>query len=196
MIAKPAVELPTGAAAERRPLTTITDGARRAGPTLIRGWSAMHFAGFAALLMISVVCAAIVYRELTQAGPTPIVGSGEAPAALAVPPTPAEGTFVMPPLDTYREVTARPLFSATRRPAATASHAAAPMASFALAGVVISSDGRVALIRQGKTPGLIRVKEGQQIEGWTVRSIAADRVVVSNGAADAEIGRASCRVRV
>jgi hypothetical protein len=173
-------------AEDRRPLPVSTAGARRPGPTLIRGWSTLHLAGFAVLLAVCMACAVVVYREL--ADEATMAGNGEPPVAPAIAAAAAEdGSFVMPPLATYNEVTARPLFSVTRRPAAAARQTSAAMSSLTLAGVVISRDGRVALIRQGKSPGLTRVREGQHVGGWTVQSIAADRVVVSDGAAQAEL---------
>lgn len=168
-------------------MTTVTNGARRAAPTLIRGWSSLHLAGFAVLFAICLVCAVVVYRELADETPALIAGGAEPSVAAAISaPAAADGTFVMPPLASYGEVTARPLFSASRRPAAAARQTAV-MSSLALAGVVISRDGRVALIRQGKSPGLTRAREGQQVGGWTVRSIAADRVVISDGATQTEL---------
>jgi len=185
--AKPAAELPTGAAADRRPVPASIVAPRRLGPTLIRGWSTLHLTAFTALLAVCLVCAAVVYRELASETPSLIAGGAEPAVTPAIsPPAAEDGSFVMPPLATYSEVTARPLFSASRRPA-TAVQQTAVMSSLALAGVVISRDGRVALIRQGKSPGLTRAREGQQVGGWTVRSIAADRVVVSDGVAVAEL---------
>jgi len=104
----------------------------------------------------------------------------------AAPPA-QERVFVMPPLQSYAEVTERPLFSPSRRPATVTQQVAGPASSLALVGVVISRDGGVALIRSGKAPALARVREGQQIEGWTVRSIAPDRVVVRNGTSEAQL---------
>lgn len=131
-------------------------------------------------------CAVVVYRELTD---EPVMArTGEPTAAAAISAAAAEdGPFVMPPLASYDEVTARPLFSVTRRPAAIARPASAAMSSLTLAGVVISRDGRVALIRQDKSPSLTRAREGQQVGGWTVQAITVDRVVVSNGAAQTEL---------
>lgn len=183
---KSPAERPPDVAEDRRPLPVPAAGARRAGPTLIRGWSALHLAGFAALLATCLACAVVVYREL--ANEAAMAADGELPVAVAISAATAEdGLFVMPPLASYDEVTARPLFSVTRRPAAIARQASAAMSSLTLAGVAISRDGRVALIRQDKSTSLTRAREGQQVGGWTVQSIAADRVVVSNGAAQAEL---------
>jgi hypothetical protein len=184
--AKPAVEISVDVPPDRRPLPPSAITARRPGPTLIRGWSALHLAGFAVLIVACVTCAAVVYLELTDE-PVVVRAAETAASAPSLATTAEDGPFVMPPLATYDEVTARPLFSVTRRPAAVARQASATMSSLTLAGVVISRDGRVALIRQDKSPSLTRAREGQQVGGWTVQSIAADRVVVSNGAAQTEL---------
>jgi len=183
--AKSLPERPTGASADRQPRPA--SARRPRGPVLIRGWSALHLAGFALLLTISAACAAIVYGEITAEPTSPIAAI--APAAAPALPVPAaeEPAFAVPPLQTYAEVTERPLFSPSRRPAAVTQQVAGPASSLALVGVVISGDGRVALIRQGKAPALARVREGQQVEGWTVRSIAPDRVVVRNGTSEAQL---------
>ena len=184
----PAAERPVGAVAERPSPTTIGVPGRR-GPAPIRGWTVMHFLAFAALVAISLLCAAMLYRELTEPAPAPSkAAAGQATVTAPVaPPAGAPASFAMPPLQAYAEVTARPLFSPGRRPPSVSQQVAGPASSLALVGVVISRDGRIALIRQGKAPAAARVQEGQLVDGWTVKSIAADRVVVRSGATEAEL---------
>ncbi len=52
---------------------------------------------------------------------------------------------------------------------------------FALIGVVISADKRVALLRQRGSPEFLRVVEGQRAEGWLVEAILPDRVILADG---------------
>jgi general secretion pathway protein N len=79
----------------------------------------------------------------------------------------------------------RPLFAETRRPpppeAAQDTLGAAD--GFTLLGTIIAGDGKSALIRYGRPPKLARVGEGQAVEGWTVREILPDRVLLEHGAA-------------
>lgn len=93
---------------------------------------------------------------------------------------PAPASFVMPPLRAYAEVTARPLFSRTRRPPV-ASATATDASGFTLIGIVISSSERHALVEHGRPPHLERIGEGQELEGWTAEQILPDRVVLRRG---------------
>jgi len=181
----PPPERPTGATLERQPLPVSAPRPR--GPVLIRGWSALHLAAFALLLAVAAASATVVYGELTAEPPAPAAATEPPAAPVPAAPPAQERVFVMPPLQSYAEVTERPLFSPSRRPATVTQQVAGPASSLALVGVVISRDGGVALIRSGKAPALARVREGQQIEGWTVRSIAPDRVVVRNGTSEAQL---------
>ncbi|HEX7968617.1 MAG TPA: hypothetical protein VF502_10375 [Stellaceae bacterium] len=139
-------------------------------------------------LLLSALCAVllgIVYVELDQ----PAI---EAPAKAAVPPT--RGTdkgqaqkpgFAMPPLRSFGDVLARPLFAETRRPPILSVPADARSSAFTLVGIVISARERHALVEHGQPPRVERIAEGQDIDGWTVEKILPDRVML--GRADARI---------
>lgn len=120
------------------------------------------------------------YAALVDVSPPPVASS---PAAAAA--APARDDFSLPPLDALKEVTERPLFARNRRPFVAAANAApGNAATFLLAGVTIAGEKRVALIQHGPPPSIARLSEGETIEGWTVRRIADDRVVLRNGAAE------------
>jgi len=125
---------------------------------------------------------------------------GELGAEPAAPPPPAEppaaaqrgapaAPFTMPPLETFAEVTERPLFFPTRRPApvqaATADRVDAQ--SLVLVGVIIAESGSAALIARANLPGARRVAVGEEIEGWILAEIGPDRVVLRSGTAQAEL---------
>lgn len=94
--------------------------------------------------------------------------------------TPAR--FALPPLARYAEVTARPLFSETRRPPLeSASSGDAQSAAFVLIGIVISPDARYALIAHGRPLHTERTSVGQELDGWTVQQILPDRVLFQRG---------------
>jgi hypothetical protein len=98
-----------------------------------------------------------------------------------------DASFVLPPASTFSEVVARPLFSDTRRPSAFAAAAADAHPAFVLVGTVLSSQARDALIRHGQPARVDHVAEGQTIDGWTVDSIQADRVIFTNAGARLEV---------
>lgn len=128
------------------------------------------------LILLCLGLAAIVYREATQPDPDPAPAMTAAPRRAAGDPR--EPHFAMAPLSAYAEVVARPLFSPTRRPAATAATAAGP-SNFLVTGIVISPTGRVALVAHGMPAHVDRVVEGQSLDGWTVEAILPDHIVLA-----------------
>ncbi len=92
--------------------------------------------------------------------------------------------FTMPPLQSFAAITARPLFSRSRRPAPVSSESLGPWSSLVLAGIIITPDAREALIRHGNPNVTSHVKIGQQVQGWTVVAILPDGVVLRSGATE------------
>lgn len=102
------------------------------------------------------------------------------------------------PLSDFTETTARPLFSASRRPPPSANQESAkePVEEavvqtvernqFAVMGIVSAQDEKVALLKKlNSNEEVVRVKEGQAIFGWTVTEIAARSVTLQqNGVTD------------
>lgn len=133
-------------------------------------------------LVLAAVCVGllgVIYLETSQ----PDIDLPAHPAAQHRGAPAADGddaTFAMPPLDGLADVLRRPLFSASRRPAAASVAAAADAVAtgFALVGVVISPRGSRALIEHGQPPHLDHAREQQEIDGWTVEKILSDRVVL------------------
>lgn len=109
---------------------------------------------------------------------------GAVPSRTSPPPTgrvhePAR--FVMRPLQSFGAITARPLFSSSRRPVHTSSSSMEPSSSLVLAGIIITPQAREALIRHGDPEVTSDVKAGQQIQGWTVVSILPNGVILRSG---------------
>jgi hypothetical protein len=97
----------------------------------------------------------------------------------------AEPSFTMPPLASFSETVARPLFSETRRPMAEpampkAAAVAARSVEAALVGIVMMPGERWALVRGLSDREPQRILEGQAIDGWRVVKILADRIVVES----------------
>ena len=150
-------------------------------------WSRSRSILAVALLLASAALGSVVYGELAAA---PFVPVSAAPVTAAPADSgPRAAPFTMPPLETYAEVTARPLFFPTRRPAPVQAVSAelVDARALVLVGVILSETGRVALIARTNLPGAHRVAEGEEIEGWTLASIEADRVVLHHGTTEAEL---------
>lgn len=103
---------------------------------------------------------------------------GVAATAAATEPVTALPVYVPPAIETFAEVLERPLFFADRRlppePVAEAP-AAAPRAPLGLTleGVALTSDSRVALLREVRGDTLITVAEGSSHNGWTLESVSS-----------------------
>src|SRR5579883_792318 len=140
-----------------------------------------------AILLMIVLClalASIAYRELmAPADEVQTVSRFSAPASQrAALPKPDDAAFALPPIETYAEVTERPLFSPTRRPPPPEAipENIGNAGNFVLLGIVISDGSQTALIQHGRPPTLARLAEGQALEGWTVQSISANSVTLQN----------------
>jgi type II secretory pathway component PulC len=140
-------------------------------------------AAFVVVLIACLGLGAVVFLEVTQAGSeTASVPAATSPPAARVGD--AEGqdaAYSLAPLQKFSEVTARPLFSQGRRPPPAARQATdSPIGSWVLHGIIISKGVSAALVEHGKPVTLSSVGVGQDIEGWTVVSIASDQVVLQS----------------
>ncbi len=95
-----------------------------------------------------------------------------------------DNAFSLPTLAVFREMTDRPLFFVSRRPppppqeTVEAEVKPPPVPQVALAGTLVSPDGRLALLKMLERQAMVRLREGQDIGGWTVHQVLADRVVL------------------
>jgi hypothetical protein len=102
------------------------------------------------------------------------------PAAPVPEFAPEPGTFDPPPRHMFAQITARPLFSASRRPFAAESETAkelTPAESIAieLIGTLLTAQGGAALLQpQGQNARWLQV--GERIAGWQVETIQRDQV--------------------
>jgi len=124
------------------------------------------------------VMACIVYAEI-RVRPTveDEISSQTRPvkASNAVPALRQE----MPDKDRFSIIVERPLFSPVRRRNNEELAAEpAPSLDFTLSGIVISSGEPFALLKPSAGDGLMRVKEGDDVTGWTVGRIESDRIVI------------------
>ncbi|HSO43600.1 MAG TPA: hypothetical protein VLR47_12320 [Rhodospirillales bacterium] len=135
----------------------------------------------AALAAASAVLAGLVALQLRQPSEVPppaLAPAAPAEAAALDPPEP----YVPRPLQSYGGIAERPLFSPSRRPTPAGGAAAGKSGhdSLMLAGVILTTSKRLAMVESKSANGaVVVVREGQVIEGWSVETIAADRVVIS-----------------
>jgi len=88
------------------------------------------------------------------------------------------------PLSDFAEIVRRPLFTASRSPFvpnAAAGAAASPSPpDIRLTGVAIDAAKRQALLRTSQQPQGRWVAEGESIDGWLLRSVRDDAVIVAS----------------
>lgn len=139
----------------------------------------------ASLAAICFVLAGLLYLELTRR-PEGIVVVPTQPERMPLPSTQdrqSDTAALVPPIESFSNILERPLFWASRRPPTdfpSAPKGDAAVVDFVLHGIVITSDERFAMFQQGSPSRLIRLNEGQELQGWTVRSILGDRVLLRN----------------
>ncbi len=86
----------------------------------------------------------------------------------------------------YPAMVERPLFMESRRPAEKSRRAAvrasgSPEEELRLTAIAISERGRYALVRKGREGQTIRLKEGSEVEGWTLIEVRAAEVSLRRG---------------
>ncbi len=93
--------------------------------------------------------------------------------------------FAMPALESaFKETAERPLFTPTRRPAAANLAANIPVmkkGQFKLSGTSVNSDLTIAFLRETATGKTVRVTKGKEVNGMTLDTVEANRVVLKQG---------------
>ena len=148
------------------------------------------------LIGLCLILGGVIYLELSF-GPSHPAASPIAPGG---PPEPAvlpvaDPGFTMKPLGDFSEIARRPLFIPSRRPLPPDTEPPRPgprkaeCHRFTLKGVVIVGDERMAVlvIQRRRIRTVLRVVEGQQIDGWLVEAILPDRVVLQQGETREEV---------
>jgi hypothetical protein len=135
--------------------------------------------------MLCVGLAGALAVELSSAGgtePPEPTATANMRAAGGAAITAAPIGFTLSPLSSFTEVTERPLFSSTRRPSPKEArqNSDRPLGA-TLAGIVISGASRSIIVARGDPPVLTRLKQGDEIDGWSVRSIEPTRVLLQRG---------------
>ncbi len=137
--------------------------------------------------LLLVVCGALswlIYRELMLAPSTEAAAKASTAVATTLPALPPEPQFSMLPIEDFQAILERPLFSPSRRPPTVGSvefSAPTPDVSFLLKGILINGDEHTALFRSQRGDELMRLREGDKMEGWTLVRIEADQVILARG---------------
>jgi hypothetical protein len=167
------------------------------------------------LLAAGAVLGARLYDEWRQPGSRPDDAAFAAESETAAAPPAPELTLALPPPDEFAVIAARPLFSPTRRPAPPApaepeaapetdlaqvpepelvteaepaeEAAPPPTVTFTLVGIVIDGSERYALVEKHADGKVVRLTEGDAIEGWFAVLIDPERAVFRQGAIEEEL---------
>lgn len=108
------------------------------------------------------------------------------PLAAAQPSAAARSLAPLPPLATFVAIVERPLFAPSRRPPPGISAIGPSIESrYRLLGIVGSGPKKKAFLAEGAHRG--EIAEGDTLDGWTVKEIAQDRVLLSSPAGDASL---------
>ena len=151
------------------------------------------------LTAATVVLAWSVYSELTAApgraawsifgqlrpAPAPDTRAVAAiPNPVPLPPVPPAPEFGLPAVEAFTSVLARPMFSTMRRPPVEEVVVVAtpePTLDLTLRGIILSGTERIALIVPAARAEVVRIKESERFEGWTLVAVEADYVVFRLG---------------
>lgn len=106
--------------------------------------------------------------------------------------------FSLPPMQTFASINARLIFNPQRQPATmdvskVGSMSGTSLPSMSLFGTLIERHTRIAFLKSPASPFATSARVGDLIEGWTVSSIVADRVILTNNAHRLEISLNSAK---
>jgi len=148
---------------------------------------------FAAVALAAVIAGLgwFIVQERTQREVPTVDSPSE--ISVAVQDLPKAGQVPEIPPDTLAEIAARPVFSASRRPAEqkvdvpVARPNRAPTVNFRLVGVVATANRRLALVMPQGSTKAVQLGEGDTYRDWTVSEIGAEHVVLRSGKRQQEI---------
>jgi hypothetical protein len=147
-------------------------------------WSQAMLAGILVLAGLIVLEAAIL--DFNAATAT-LAGEGETETGAKAAGT-GSGLKVVsiPPLPTYRELLARPLFMQTRRPAPRQASGGAtqrvdPNTKWKLTGVIVAGEDSHVFVQGIRDATIRRLVAGQVLDGWVISEIAPGYVTLTSG---------------
>jgi len=146
----------------------------------------------AALLLAAALLVVVIAIEWTLArktSPVDLANTGDEDISL---PTPSDYRYIAPPIEDYPEVLERPVFFRDRTLPVEPEPEAVPAAPLLplrlkLEGVAISSESRVAVLRNTANNQLLNLAEGLSHQGWLLEKVSADRAVFRRGSQVTEL---------
>ena len=141
------------------------------------------------LALAAALSAAVIALELRAGAAEPAPPAPQAPEERLAGA--AAQSFTFPPPAHYSEIVERTLFDPSRRPAPEepeemAAAVSAELREFALTGVIITPESRIALLRD-RTPNPLRVEQGGTVGKWLLAEVNETSVVLRRGALSREI---------
>ena len=140
-----------------------------------------------ALVVVGLGIAWMLYQQLQSTVRRDFSGEAVGTDLVTLPQEIADPVYRMPPMRQFDAILQRPLFSQSRRPITVA--AAAPTVvsgnlGLSLLGITIASDGRFALVIPEGGGDTLRLREGQDYQGWILSAIEADTIVFTREGAE------------
>jgi type II secretory pathway component PulC len=123
----------------------------------------------------------LIYHQLTGSPNTEALARGEPAATPSPGELPPELRFTMANIEDFNSILERPLFSPNRRPPVVEGGAATATNGdfgYDLKGVLIDDEARIALFWKTDGSGDVRQAEGTTIDGWLLKEVASDFVVL------------------
>ena len=145
-----------------------------------------------ALLLAIATLALIIAAELLLAGADESAETAAIDAAEFSLPPPNDNRLISPQIVDFVDVLERPAFFQDRKlplepePAPVTSVPLLPL-RLTLEGVAISSDSRVAVLRNTGSNQLLQLAEGMSHDGWLLETVSADRALFTRGAEQTEL---------
>lgn len=141
----------------------------------------------ALLVLLLIALAGVLALEVRQSQSTTVSLPAVSPSKAAVDEAPTLALGGAAASET-QDILDRPLFFPSRRPVppqkiavAEAKAAPEPPLNFVLIGTILTGPVRTALVKPEREPS-VEIKQGQVVNGWTISSIDADRIMVRHGA--------------
>jgi hypothetical protein len=135
-----------------------------------------------ALGAVAIVCAALaLWPWLSPPVPT------TRPPIAQPASTPAPAPTALPPLASYSAIVERPLFAPSRRPPPGAIATLGPSieSRLRLLGIVTTGPKKKAYVAEGTSR--VELAEGDTLDGWTVKQIGQDRVLLTSPTGEASL---------
>jgi hypothetical protein len=147
---------------------------------MTRGSSRMQIVVLLALCAVVAALGLVNWWVIGLEPELPSAAAGTAPGAPATPvpgPRPVDDR----PLSDFAEILRRPLFTSSRSPFPARAEPSRLPSDIRLTGIAIDASKKQALLRTPQQPQGRWVEEGHSIDGWLLRSVRDDAVILASG---------------